>query len=420
MPTSHSTYIWIRAAAGWFAVAALLGTILRASLATGIELPLPFLHILHAHSHIALFGWLSTALIGLLYGILPQLSGQPAGNIRHQQWHYHITQIATAGALIAFLWQGYGTFSIVFSTVHLFLWYYFALAIRRHLTAAIVGTPALYLIRLSIAGLLVSSLGTWSLPFTITLSSADATLYKNLSVDFFLHTFADGWLIPATFGVLVAARKLQLPDERALRQLRINLWLYLPADILSSLRPTANQVADWLPAPAIAGGAVLGILYLHLLWLFRKELKRPYLWIPALFLFIKAYMEMVPLILTGPELWSARPALIAYLHITMLGVATLSMLAVPGIVSDTQRSIYALFVVGIAALIASLLLLSLPIIPALYDLVPEAIADWLPTAAQYGALAASIVLLIAGLLLAGSLFAQRKQHSFVPLSSGRP
>lgn len=415
---------WVKTAAGWFVIAVLIGTVIRVSLAVGIALPLPFGNLLHAHSHIALFGWMGSALTGLFYALLPVISGNAFKNSRQLSIHYAILQCATAGALVAFLWQGYAGFSIVFCTIHLLLWYYFAFVVRHQFPREVLAvSPALRLMKLATIGLLLSSLGTWALPFIMIHPGPSTELLKTMTIDFFLHTFADGWLLPAVFGLLLAVSGTGRTDtDTTMQHLRVNLLLYIPAVLLSSLRSTTHAVSDWIYLPAVGAGLLLGALHLHFLWLFRKEFRQPMLQAPALFLLLKALLEFTPAFLPGHDFWGARPVLIAYLHIKMLGIGTLGLLAILGMVNPRRHitGLSTLFVVGISTMVISLLLLCLPVLPVVFQMLPDSIASILLLAGRYGALAASFVLLVAGaLLLAGSMFSGRKelQNSRSPLLS---
>ncbi len=410
---------WAKAAAGWFVAAAAVGTILRVSFAVGTTPPLPFGNLLHAHSHIALFGWMGSALTGLFYAVLPAISGRSLKKSWQPGFHYKILQYATAGALIAFLWQGYAGFSVAFCTIHVLLWYFFAFVLRHQFPREVlVVSPALRLMKLAITGLLLSSLGTWALPFIMMHASPSAELLKTMSLDFFLHMFADGWLLPAVLGLLLAVSGTAgTYTNTTMKHLRANLLLYIPAVLLSSLRSTAHTLSDWIYIPAVGAGLLLGAIHLHFVWIFRKEFRQPLLYAPALFLLLKAFLECAPTFLPGHNFWEARPVLIAYLHIKMLGIGTLGLLATLGIVCPFRHSIgiYTLFGGGVSAMVASLLLLCLPALPVVYQLLPDSIAHLLLLTGRYGALAASLVLLVAGALLLASYLISRQKE----LQNGR-
>lgn len=412
-------YPWLVAAALWFVGIAAIGTLMRLSLAAGYALPLPFMHLLHAHSHVAFFGWMGSALTGMYYVFLPTLTGRQFTRPSHITVHFWLLQVCTAGAFFAFLAQGYGAVAIVFCTLHLFLWYYFALRLRAQFRAQkMYATPALALMRLSVVFLVLSSLGTWALPFVM--AGGGNGLLKQLSIDFFVHTFADGWLLPGALALALAAGGVTtLHNGAARRQLRLNLLLYIPAVLLSSLRSGAENFPDWLRWTVLGSGVVLGLLHLHLFRLFRKEFRRPLLRLLGLFLLARGMMEFLPVLPGGPGLAVSRPLLIAYLHSKLLGVAGIGVVAAMERLFPARRpvavSIVPLFAHGAVCMVVSLLLTGTPVLAAWIGWSSEA-AVTIARFGQYGALAASLLLLVTGTLL----LADRLQKGTVRNSLSAP
>lgn len=384
----------------WFVIVAAMGTIMRGVLAVGFALPLPFQHVLHAHSHLAFFGWMGSILTGAYYALLPTLTGIPPARRLGTWLHFWLLQVCSVGVLVAFLAQGYKVASIVFSTFHLLLWYYFAWRLRPYFRAERVATsPVLLLMKLSVGMLVLSSLGTWTLPYVVV-NAHNTAFLKQLSVDFFVHTFADGWLLSGMLALVLLSVRAELPHN-CLWQFRLNLALSIPAILLSSVR----SVAPEFPVPAhaffLVAGAVLGVLHLHLLWLFRKSFQQLAFRLFAVFLLLKAAMEIVPALPEGAELIANRALLIAYLHTKLLGIASMGVVVVLFVLFPTPRErTYAfplLFGYSSAFMVLCLALTGMP-----------ALAQWVGIQrdmaavvhiGQYGALAASLFLLTLGLLL---------------------
>ena len=402
---------WVKAAAVWFVVTAVLGTIMRMGFAAGVTIPVPFDHILHAHSHIALFGWMGSALTGLIYAVLPLMSGREFEKPARITLHYRLLQFATLGTLPAFLWQGYAGASIAFCTFHLLLWYYFAFVVRRQFPQeARAVSPALRLLRIAVISLVLSSLGTWALPFAMT--QPGAAHLQPVFINFFVHTFADGWLIPAVLAlVLAAAGIIRIHDRTTMRHLRVNLMLYLPAVVFSSFRSTPHIFPDWFQAVATGAGFALGILHLHFLWIFRAQFFRPTLYAVTAFLVLKACMEFASAFPLVEGAANARPLVIAYLHIKMLGITTIGILAALHRLCAPQYKhfVYTMFIGGIGAMVLSLLVLCLPVLPQAHML-PGTTIEFLLLIGQYGALAASLVLLTAGALLLAGYRRNKRSH----------
>ncbi|MCK5867256.1 MAG: hypothetical protein KAG14_02565, partial [Mycoplasmataceae bacterium] len=103
--------VQINIALGYFLIIALLGTLLRLFFVTNI--PLHYKHIVHAHSHVALLGWIYTALTSLIYFCyLKEHQIQKKYNTL-----FWFTQVTIIGMLISFPIIGYALYSIIFSTL---------------------------------------------------------------------------------------------------------------------------------------------------------------------------------------------------------------------------------------------------------------------------------------------------------------
>ncbi|MDO8994176.1 MAG: hypothetical protein Q7U83_13975, partial [Daejeonella sp.] len=102
---------------------AALGLILRYKIAYS----LPFLdqkHILHSHSHFAFSGWITQTLMILMIFYLNKTLGKEINN--RYRWLLYANLISSYGMMISFIIQGYGLYSISFSTLNIFAFYAFA------------------------------------------------------------------------------------------------------------------------------------------------------------------------------------------------------------------------------------------------------------------------------------------------------
>lgn len=391
---------WLIAGVWWFVVIAAIGTIMRGVLAIGFSLPLPFQYLLHAHSHVAFFGWMGSILMGMYYSLLPILTGISPARRWGTSLHFWLLQVLSAGALVSFLAQGYGVFSIILSTCHLFLWYYFAWRLRTQFRSEQVrSSPVLLLMKLSVGMLVLSSLGTWSLPYVV-INAADTVFLKQMSVDFFVHTFADGWLLSGVLAVVLLAVRAKLPSNR-LPQFRFNLALSIPAIILSSIRSVAVEFPVPVQMVVLGAGVVLGVLHLHMIWLFRESLQRLGFRLFAVFLVVKVAMEFIPILPGGTELMANRLLLVAYLHTKLLGIASVGIVVVLNALFpapwERKHAFPLLFGYSSAFMVCCLVLTGAP-----------ALAHWigvqrdmsvLVSIGHYGALVASLLLLVLGAAL---------------------
>ncbi len=113
---------WLTVALVNLSVVALLGTILRSKILFSLPF-VDFKNTLHAHSHFAFGGWVTIALLSLL--VHETLSKQ----YRHKKTYnvlQYVFMLNATGMLISFMLQGYGMYSITFSTLFIFTTYVFA------------------------------------------------------------------------------------------------------------------------------------------------------------------------------------------------------------------------------------------------------------------------------------------------------
>ncbi len=145
----------------------------------------------HAHSHVAVLGWAFCMLCGLLFHYAMHWERIPKTAFRITMAALHISVI---GMAVTFTWQGYGDWSIGFSTLHLLVGYAIAVFYFRY---EIETLPAILRNFYSVAvwWLVISTLGPWLLAF----GPAMPSFWMDAGIEFYLHTQFNGWL---TFGVL--------------------------------------------------------------------------------------------------------------------------------------------------------------------------------------------------------------------------
>lgn len=84
-----------------------------------------FKYFLHAHSHTAFLGWIFNAFYAVFIVAFVPAQKQTSFSYRLLFW---LLQVAVLGMLFSFPVQGYAAVSITFSTLHIFLSYWFALS----------------------------------------------------------------------------------------------------------------------------------------------------------------------------------------------------------------------------------------------------------------------------------------------------
>lgn len=193
---SNITKQWIVWATALFFLASIFGSLMR--LYYIVEIPLlEYLHLLHAHSHVAQLGWafLLVTLTLLILGL----------NSTPHQKHYIsvlvLNVVACFGMAATFLYQGYGALSIGFSALHILVSYYFAWFFWNDLKQVEVSSARSFF-KGSLIWLVFSSFGLWALPVVLNTVGKSSILYYT-SVQWFLHIQFNGWFTYAVIGLIL-------------------------------------------------------------------------------------------------------------------------------------------------------------------------------------------------------------------------
>lgn len=186
----------IRLALAYFLIIAILGVLLR--FFPIFDIPVNYKFIVHTHSHIALLGWVYTALTSLLYYAF--LRSQP--NQKSYKFIFYCTQASILGMLMSFPFTGYALFSIIFSSLFLIVSYWFTYFFFKHCPDSFKETGSYKLIKISLWYMVISSLGPWALGIIMNTAGSGSAWYRN-AIYFFLHFQYNGWFIVALCGIFL-------------------------------------------------------------------------------------------------------------------------------------------------------------------------------------------------------------------------
>lgn len=328
MPVIHlSIQRYTRIALFNLLLVAAIGVIMRYK----ILYPLPFIdqkHLLHGHSHFAFAGWVTHALIVLLVQYLANEKGESV--IKRYRWVINANLIMAYGMLLSFPVQGYGLFSIIFSTLSIVVAYVFAIMYRKDLNRLQDKNISHWWMKAALLFNAISSLGAFSLAFMMVTKTIHQNWYL-AAVYFFLHFQYNGWFFFACMGLATAKF---FTHVAVVIHKRI-FWLFaaacIPAYILSAL---------WLPIPswtyAIVVMAALSQCAGWILMLQQIKQQVPFirtiissntrfiLLLAAIAASIKLLLQLASVIPSLSKLaFGFRPVVIGYLHLILLGVITL-------------------------------------------------------------------------------------------------
>ncbi|NND06855.1 MAG: hypothetical protein HKN87_10790 [Saprospiraceae bacterium] len=307
----------------FFLIAAILGALLR--LAFVLELPewLWYKNLQHAHSHVAMLGW----LYGVLYVLIVYAFNLDANRYRQL---FCWTQISVLGMLITFPIQGYGLFSICFSTLHIFLSYAFCFRVFVDLKSTHIKTaPSALFVRTALIFMIVSTMGTWALGFIMN-SPLKGTAWYYASIQFFLHYQFNGWFI---FAALALAYRywenkglnLSTTLSRLFYQLLLVSCILTYA--LAVTWSTPDKLIFWVNSLGVLiqmGALVaLGILLHRIVDQLRSSVKRwtYFLWLIAFYaLAIKIVIQtLVAIPYLATVSYTIRNFVVGFVHLLMLG-----------------------------------------------------------------------------------------------------
>lgn len=328
-----NTKRWIQIALINFCIVALAGITLRYK----INFPLPFIYqkyLLHAHSHFAFTGWVALALMALMVNYLQEQKII----ISYKKYHWILMAncLSAFGMLFSFIAEGYAFYSITFSTLSIFVSYFFIYHYWRDLNKVKSEYYAPVWFKAALVIWAVSSLGAFTLAFLMA-NHIMVQDYYFASIYFFLHFQYNGWFLFVCFGLLSS----YLYKKGFLSSVTINKKLFLI--MVLTVAPTYLLSVLWLklPKPLHLLGDVSGVLQLVVLFYFVKLLlvlkkNTPakftsitrYLWIMASIAFIlKVILQMLSIIpFLSSYAFGFRPIVIGYLHLSFLGIISFFIL----------------------------------------------------------------------------------------------
>lgn len=201
----------------YFFIIALFGVILRAF--PVFDININYKHLAHTHSHIALLGWVYSALMALIYYVY--LKNE---NVKDKfVTIFWFTQITIIGMLFTFPFTGYALFSILFSTLFIIASYLFSRLVFKHTPVNFKQTHSYKCICIALWYMIVSSLGPWTLGIIMNTLGNTSSWYRN-AIYFYLHFQYNGWFILALFGVFFYILELK---HFKISKLIFNWFFYL-------------------------------------------------------------------------------------------------------------------------------------------------------------------------------------------------
>ena len=355
-----------------------LGVILRYKIA----FYMPFIeqkYVLHSHSHFAFAGWITQTLMVLLVHHLSLKSGEQI--LKRYSWLLYANCITAYGMLVSFIVQGYGFFSISFSTLSVFVSYLFAVYYWKDLARMNEKKASRLWFKAALVFSAISSIGAFSLAYLM----ANKIMHQNwylASIYFFLHFQYNGWFFFAGMGLLVSTLE---KIATAVKTLKTVFLLFCFACI-----PTYFLSALWLPFPRIIYCIIIASVIVQLAgWaLMIKICIKNKIFINQQFskygkvlLLLSAIAFSIKLLLQSGSIYPAlsqlsygfRPIIIGYLHLVLLAVTSIFILGYIvsfELVPVTKKLITGVFIFVAGIIINELLLMVQGVAALTYNNIP--------------------------------------------------
>ncbi len=355
----YQAKFWLKFSIFNLLIVALVGLLMRYKIA----FEFPYLNqksLQHAHSHFAFSGWVSHTLMVLMIYTLSKKLNANAFFAQKYVWLLAIHLLCAYGMLVFFTVQGYGFFSIVFSSLSVVVSYVFAFWFWRDSTKLMLGQPALPWFKAALLFNVISSVGTFALAYMMATKNIHQNEYL-ASIYYYLHFQYNGWFFFGCAGLLIEFLNLKTHQQKTYRQcfwaLFIScipayglsiLWLDLPIFVYVIVVMAALvQTLAWLKLLQIVLAThknKFTTLASHLRWVFG---------LVALALTVKMTLQLASVIPSVSQLaFGFRPIVIAYLHLVLLMIISLFLLTyifakdlLPN--TSSMKKSFVVFVVGV-------------------------------------------------------------------------
>ena len=333
---TFSSKFWLKFSLINLLIVALIGLLMRYKI--GFEFPfLDQKHLQHSHSHFAFSGWISHTIMVLMITFLyKKIKNTKKAIINFNT--YNIILIANLvcayGMLIFFIIEGYGTYSILFSTLSIIVSCFFGYHYFKDLKQIDTDCLAANWFKAAIFFNVISSLGTFALAFMMVTKNIHQEEYL-ASIYYYLHFQYNGWFFFACMGLLISFLELKLVENSFFKTtFKLFFISCIPAYFLSTL---------WLDLPIWVYILTVIAAFLQVYAWFRfliiliktkREWIENYPFFLRYILLFVGFALSVKLVLqlgsTIPTLsqmaFGFRPIVIAYLHLVLLAIISLFLL----------------------------------------------------------------------------------------------
>ncbi len=322
---------WSKASLFFFLMVAVIGTTLRA--AGYFNIPLGYRNLVHAHSHTGFQGWVYTIMFLIITSIYISPEKLKKGKYSLQ---FKLTLLVLAGVLVSFSLQGYGLYSIVFSTLFQVLNYWFIYRFLKDTADTLSTQYSLKFIKTGLHFGLISTL----LPYAIGITSAKGLngteLYQSL-IYTFLHFQYNGWFLFIVIGLFFRFLEIHAPAVNS-TYIWCFYWFFtlafIPATALSLLGMSFSSHLLFFAIFAAVFQIAGLICFLLIIKQMPFKLKsKSYFSKVFLYLFLISFVLKVTVqgLSVLPSMWELaffeKNIVLAYLHLSLIGTISFLLIA---------------------------------------------------------------------------------------------
>ncbi|MDT8415332.1 MAG: hypothetical protein RQ735_08125 [Flavobacteriaceae bacterium] len=234
---------WISIALFNLAIAASFGLLLRSQYL--FALPFQYRFVTHAHSHVAMLGWVYLVLFACIVCVfIPE-------DLKKFKKLFWVTQFSVIGMMCSFPFQGYAVFSIIFSTLHIFCSYAFVLKVWPKLRPS--SQMATRFLKTAFILMLISTGGVWSLG-PIMASGGNGSAAYHIAIQTFLHLQFNGWFLFAVLAIFI-----KICENKGIVFLKRNVNGFLISLILATVFTLALPISWFWDANSLGFLNTIGV-----------------------------------------------------------------------------------------------------------------------------------------------------------------
>jgi hypothetical protein len=284
--------------------------------------------VLHGHSHIMFLGWIFNALyVGICYNHIA------AEETKFFRILFIALQVLVVGMLIAFPLQGYGFYSILFSTLHTFGAILFIIRFFKKTKGE--KSIAVCYARTAMIFLVISTAGPFVLGYLIANGLGHSNWYY-FAIYFYLHFQYNGFFLFGIFSLffnLLERKKIAFDHSKAKLFGGIVAVMCLPTYLLSVLWAKPGLAFNLVAGVSALVQLIACAILINVLVKSLPEIKNKFILSSRLFLTIVLFALMLKFALqlssAVPEIaqmaFELRPVVIAYLHLVLIGIVSLGL-----------------------------------------------------------------------------------------------